>query len=37
VVEHLDGVAVQASHANAAVRVDADEADQYVARPPEMS
>jgi hypothetical protein len=37
VIEHLDGVPVQASDANAAVGVDADEASQYVARPPEMS
>jgi hypothetical protein len=37
VIEHLDGVVVQASDANAAVCVDPDEPFQYVARPPLMS
>jgi hypothetical protein len=37
VIEHLDGVAVQAPDADAAVCVDPDEAFQYVARPPLMS
>ena len=37
VVEQLDGLAVEAADARAAVGVDADEAPQYVARPPEMS
>ena len=36
-VEQLDALAVEAADARAAVGVDADEALQYVARPPEMS
>ena len=37
VVEDFDDVAVAPADARAALGLDADEADQYVARPPEMS
>src|SRR5262249_27108977 len=37
VVEHVDGVAVPAADTRAAFELDADEAVQYTARPPEMS
>jgi len=37
VVEYLDGFAVPASDPRSLFGLDADESDQYVARPPEMS
>jgi hypothetical protein len=37
VVEDFERIAVPSGYARAALGLDADDADQYVARPPEMS